>query len=71
MARLPTRVNKTDESWRNRHKINSELINELRDRINAAKKGGNERSVEVHRSRDKLLARERICLLYTSPSPRD
>ena len=69
MARLPTRVNKTDESWRNRHKINSELINELRDRINAAKKGGNERSVEVHRSRDKLLARERIDEICDPGSP--
>ena len=69
MARLPTRVNKTDESWRNRHKFNSELISELRDRINTAKKGGNERSVKVHRSRDKLLARERIDEICDPGSP--
>ena len=69
MVRLPTRVNKTDESWRNRHKFNSELISELRDRINTAKKGGNERSVKVHRSRDKLLARERIDEICDPGSP--
>ena len=69
MVRLPTRVNKTDETWRNRHKFNSELISELRDRINTAKKGGNERSVKVHRSRDKLLARERIDEICDPGSP--
>ena len=65
MVRLPTRVNKTDESWRNRHKFNSELISELRDRINTAKKGGNERSVKVHRSRDKSVSYTHLTLPTT------
>ena len=69
MARLPTRVNKADESWQSRHEVNLQLVRELKERMDLAKKGGSERSVEVHRSREKLLARERIEEICDPGSP--
>ena len=69
MARLPTRVNKADESWQSRHEVNLQLVRELKERMDLAKKGGSERSVELHRSREKLLARERIEEICDPGSP--
>ena len=39
------------------------LVDDLRARLAAARQGGGARAVERHRSRGKLLARERVDLL--------
>jgi acetyl-CoA carboxylase carboxyltransferase component len=59
MALLETRLEQTDEVARRRARTEA-LVEELRGRTAAVAAGGGERAVERHRSRGKLLARERI-----------
>jgi acetyl-CoA carboxylase carboxyltransferase component len=59
MAVLSSQVERSDEFAR-RHARMAELVAELRGRTAEAAQGGGERSVERHRSRGKLTARERI-----------
>ena len=60
MDRLPTRVNRADADFSKRVEHNSNLIKILRERLNTASSGGGGKYVDRHRSRGKLLARERI-----------
>jgi len=60
MDRLPTRVNRADADFSKRIEHNSNLINTLRERLEIASNGGGGKYVERHRSRGKLLPRERI-----------
>ena len=60
MDRLPTRVNRADADFSKRIEHNSNLINTLRQRLEIASNGGGGKYVERHRSRGKLLPRERI-----------
>jgi acetyl-CoA carboxylase carboxyltransferase component len=59
MAVLESRVERTDEFERRRARMES-LVAELRERTAAVARGGGERAIERHRSRGKLLARERV-----------
>ena len=69
MARLTTRMSKNDETWKTRHETNLALVRELREKIEETKKGGSERSVALHRERQKLLPRERIEEICDPGSP--
>ena len=60
MDRLPTRVNRVDPDYQNHRTHNLELIETLRSRLDAVSEGGGGKYVERHRSRGKMLARERI-----------
>lgn len=60
MDRLPTRVNKTDPDFSARREHNLALIETLRERLDVVSNGGGEKYVARHRSRNKMLARERI-----------
>ena len=60
MDRLPTRVNRSDADYQNRRKHNQELVEVLRQRLDNVSNGGGGKYVERHRSRGKMLARERI-----------
>lgn len=60
MDRLPTRVNRADADFSERAEHNSILIKTLKERLNTASSGGGGKYVDRHRSRGKLLARERI-----------
>ena len=60
MDRLPTRVNRADTDFQNRRTHNLELVDTLRERLELVSQGGGGKYVERHRSRDKMLARERI-----------
>jgi acetyl-CoA carboxylase carboxyltransferase component len=59
VALLASRVERTDDFGR-RHARLEDLVSELRERTALVAAGGGERAVERHRSRGKLLARERI-----------
>src|SRR5258708_39877113 len=59
MALLETRIERTDDFERRRTRMQG-LVDEFRARSTQVAAGGGERSVERHRSRGKLLARERI-----------
>ena len=60
MDRLPSRENLSDSDHQARKEHNLKLIATLRERISTVSEGGGGRYVERHRSRDKMLARERI-----------
>ena len=60
MDRLPTRVNKADPDFSARREHNLALIETLRERLDVVSNGGGEKYVARHRSRNKMLARERI-----------
>jgi acetyl-CoA carboxylase carboxyltransferase component len=59
MALLQSRVERTDDFARRRERIQA-LVEELRSRTALVASGGGERAIARHRSRGKLLARERI-----------
>jgi acetyl-CoA carboxylase carboxyltransferase component len=67
MALLQSNVERTDEFER-RHERMEQLVAELRERTAEVARGGGERAVERHRSRGKLLARERIDRIVDSGS---
>ena len=60
MDRLPTRIDRNSEDFNRRRDFNIQLVNELKQKINVVKEGGGQKYVDRHRSRGKLLARERI-----------
>src|SRR4051794_11358827 len=62
MALLQSQVDRSDDFARRIAQMQA-LVDELRERSASVAAGGGERSVERHRSRGKLLARERIDLL--------
>src|SRR4051794_41487378 len=59
MALLQSRIERTDDFSRRRARMEA-LVEELRMRSAQVAAGGGERAIERHRSRGKLLARERI-----------
>ncbi len=59
MALLHSRLEQTDDAARRRGRMDA-LVAELHARTAAVSAGGGDRAVERHRSRGKLLARERI-----------
>ncbi|HEV8103204.1 MAG TPA: carboxyl transferase domain-containing protein [Gaiellaceae bacterium] len=62
MALLESRVERTDDFARRQARM-EQLVGELKTRTAQIAAGGGERAIERHRSRGKLLARERIDLL--------
>ena len=60
MDRLPTRIDRNSEDFNRRREFNIQLVEELKQKINQVKEGGGKKYVDRHRSRGKLLARERI-----------
>ena len=60
MDRLPTRIDRNSEDFNRRRDFSIQLVDELKQKINVVKEGGGEKYVDRHRSRGKLLARERI-----------
>ena len=60
MDRLPTRIDRNSEDFNRRREFNIQLVEELKQKINEVKEGGGKKYVDRHRSRGKLLARERI-----------
>jgi 3-methylcrotonyl-CoA carboxylase beta subunit len=69
MDRLPTRIDRNSEDFVRRSEFNLNLVKVLKDKINEVKKGGGEKYVVRHRSRGKLLARERITEICDPGTP--
>ena len=67
MAVLPTKLNTSDAQYIHNSAAMHKLVAELRSKVEDASKGGGERAVAKHKSRNKLLARERIEFL-TDPN---
>ena len=69
MDRLPTRVDRSGQDWQRRREQNLALAADLKERLEAVKEGGGGKYVERHRSRGKMLPRERIAEICDPGSP--
>ncbi len=69
MDRLPTRVDRSSEDWQRRKEQNLALAADLKERLEAVNEGGGGKYVERHRSRGKMLPRERIVEICDPGSP--
>ena len=69
MDRLPTRVDRSGQDWQRRKEQNLALAADLKQRLEAVKQGGGGKYVERHRSRGKMLPRERIAEICDPGSP--
>jgi 3-methylcrotonyl-CoA carboxylase beta subunit len=69
MDRLPTRIDRGSDEFEARRERNLALAEDLRQRLDAARRGGEERHVERHRERGKRLPRERITEVCDQGAP--
>jgi acetyl-CoA carboxylase carboxyltransferase component len=69
MPVLSTQIDTVSESYRQNAEASAEALRELRSRLRRVQAGGGEAAVARHRSRGKLLARERIDLLLDPAAP--
>ena len=69
MDRLPTRVDRSSQDWQRRKEQNLALAADLKERLEAVNEGGGGKYVERHRSRGKMLPRERIVEICDPGSP--
>ena len=69
MEKIESRVRVADDEFKNNQRAMSALVASLRERVEAARAGGDERSRERHKSRGKMLARERIEALLDPDTP--
>ena len=60
MDRLPTRIDRATDEFEARRESNLGLVEELKQRLDATRRGGEDRHIERHRERGKRLPRERI-----------
>lgn len=59
-AKIRSKIDTTTDAYKKRYEHNKKVIGELQARLNLVKEGGGEKAVKVHRSRGKLLPRERV-----------
>ena len=74
MRRIDTKIDPSSENYRSNFKHHKNISDDLGNVLNNVRKMGPSDRIEKHQKRGKLTVRERIdrlCLLYTSPSPRD
>lgn len=69
MFTLKSRIDTNSEEFKNNRKEFEKLLNEYKTILRNNTKGGSERAVSKHKSRNKLLARERIDLLIDPNTP--
>ena len=69
MDRLPTRVDQASTDFARRREHNLSLAADLKARLSVVKEGGGGKYVERHRSRGKMLPRERIAEICDPGTP--
>ena len=69
MFRIGTDINSRDGSFSENFLINSERLDLFRSRLREIQRGGSEKAREKHKSRGKLLVRERIELFLDPGTP--
>ena len=69
MEQIQTEVNTKSSEFSENEKHNLEILDDFKSKLNVATAGGPEKSIEKHRKRGKLLARDRIQLLIDEGTP--
>ena len=66
---LSTQVDSNSDAFKKNKEHNLNLLNGLREKLEVVKKAGGDKSVDRHRSREKMLPRERIEMILDEGSP--
>ena len=69
MFELKSNIDTGSGDFKQNHKEYLALLSEFRNRLREVQKGGSEAALKKHKSRKKLLARERIDLLVDRNTP--
>jgi len=69
VAKIQSKINTRSDEFQQNTKHMQALVEDLRSLVEAAKLGGGEKYQERHKSRDKLLARERVDALLDAGTP--
>lgn len=69
MEKIVSKINVNSPEFKNNHTTYSNLVQENKKLLQQLQAGGSERAVEKHKSRGKLLVRQRIDLLIDSDTP--
>ena len=69
MQQIQTEINIKSSEFSENEKHNLEILKDFKSKLNVATAGGPEKSIEKHRKRSKLLARDRIQLLIDKGTP--
>src|SRR5438874_7338686 len=69
MVALQSRINPSDDTFVANRERMQQLVQQLRDRVTAARQGGGPKYLQRHRDQGKLPVRERIDLLLDHGSP--
>ena len=69
MEVMESKIDVTGEEYKNNYQQYERLVNHLKEKISWAMKGGGDERIKLHKSRDKMLARERIEALLDPNTP--
>lgn len=69
MEVIESKIDTSSKKYKENYEHYEKLVNDLNEHIESAKKGGGEERRDLHKSRGKMLARERIDRLLDTDSP--
>ena len=66
---MDTKINTASKEFKDNHKHYQQLVTDLKQKIKQIQKGGGDKRIKLHKSRNKMLPRERIDHLIDSNTP--
>ncbi len=66
---IESSIDTDSEEYKKNYEMYNGLVDDLKEKITEAQMGGGEKRIELHKSRDKMLARERIDMLLDPDTP--
>ena len=66
---IETNIDTSGKEFKENFERYKNLVNDLKEKISLISKGGGEKNIDLHKSRNKMLARERIEALIDPDSP--
>jgi len=69
MEIIESNIDTSSKSYKDNFKHYEKLVKNLNEKISVAQKGGGEEKIKIHKSRNKMLARERIDALIDPDTP--
>jgi len=69
MEAIESNIDTSSKSYKDNFKHYEKLVKDLKEKISVAQKGGGKEKIKIHKSRNKMLARERIDALIDPDTP--
>ena len=69
MDRIESTIDTSSKEFKENHAHYEKMVKSLKEEIEKAQKGGGEEKIQLHKSRNKMLARERIDALLDPDTP--